>query len=68
MKRIKQWYKSEEGFQVFEKFALMHGGVIVAIGIGLFVLAIVAYEYTRVENEFIGSQVEAGEAIQRFTP
>ncbi len=68
MEKVRNWLKEEDGFIVFETFGLMLLGVILAIIIALFVLAIAAIEYTRVENEFIGSEAEANDALQRFSP
>lgn len=62
----KKWLADESGFQVFESTALMLGGVSIALFIGTIVLALSGYEYTRVENEVIGSEVEANASIQRF--
>jgi hypothetical protein len=64
--KLKLWLGAETGFQVFEGTALMLGGVSLALFIGTAAIAISGYEYTRVENEFIGSAVEADDSIQRF--
>lgn len=66
-KRVNQWLKEEDGYIVFESLGLVKGGLIVAVGVISIFSLILAYEYTRIENEFIGSEAEANEALQRFT-
>ncbi|WP_374724085.1 hypothetical protein [Calidifontibacillus erzurumensis] len=67
-RKIKRWLNNEKGFLVFESGLLMKGGVILAIIVGVYVLAIVANEYTRAEQEFVGSEVEADAALAKFYP
>jgi hypothetical protein len=33
MKKIVRWVKNEDGFEVFEKFGLTQGGVLLALGV-----------------------------------
>lgn len=51
---------------MFENTALMLGGVSIALFVGAAVLTISGYEYTRVENEVIGNEVEAYTSLERF--
>ncbi|WP_240377287.1 hypothetical protein [Bacillus piscicola] len=62
-----KWWNEEDGFIVFESLGLVKGSLIVATGVISIFLVIMAYEYTRMENEFIGNEVEANEALQRFS-
>jgi len=66
MRNFCAWLKDESGFEVFQSSALAVGGLIVAILVGGYILAITSGEYTRIENEFIGSESEANEALTRF--
>lgn len=66
VQRFKQWLNSESGFLIWESSAIAVGGLIIAVGVGVIIISIVSGEYTRVENEFIGSEKEADETLQRF--
>lgn len=60
------WLKDESGFEIFERSVLTKGGIIIAVGVGSIVLSLSGGEYTRIENEFIGSEEEANETLRRF--
>jgi hypothetical protein len=60
---IKEFLRNEEGFQVFEHAGLMKVGIVLAIIVGSFVVAIVGNEYLKAEKEYVGNEVEAGEAL-----
>lgn len=66
-KHFMEWQEEEDGYIVFESLGLVKGSVIVAVGVISVFSLILAYEYTRIENEFIGSEAEANEALQRFS-
>lgn len=54
---------SEDGFEVFESAALAKGGIVLAFVIGSIVIAIVGGQYFKAEDEFVGNQIEAGQAL-----
>ncbi|WP_026701652.1 hypothetical protein [Salibacterium aidingense] len=67
LRSVVSWLKEEDGFQVFESLGLVKGGLIVAVGVISIFLVILGVEYTRMENEFIGNEAEANEALQKFS-
>ncbi|MFF0828875.1 hypothetical protein ACFYU8_18375 [Brevibacillus sp. NPDC003359] len=66
MPSVHQWFRDESGFQIFESTALAWGAFMVALVVVGYIVSIASGEYTRVENEFIGSEIEADETLQRF--
>lgn len=68
MKRLLMAFLNEEdGFQVFEMGILVKGSIILATMSITATIAILATQYTKAENEFIGNEAEAYEALERFT-
>lgn len=65
--KLRKFWKEEDGFQVFEMGILVKGSIILATMCITAVIAILATEYTKAENEFVGNEAEAYEALERFT-
>lgn len=59
MKKMKlamqQWMKNEEGFQVFEKFGLTQGGVLLALGIAAVSILVMNDYWSNVGDEYFSS-------------
>ena len=61
------WLKNEEGFSVvFESTLLNSFGVLLALIAIAGILGLVAVQYTQVERDVVGSQIEADASISRF--
>lgn len=53
---LKKWVKNEDGFEVFEKFGLTQGGVLLAMG----VVAVAIYFMSDLWNNVAGQMGDGG--------
>jgi len=52
---VKQWVKNEDGFEVFERFGLTQGGVILAIGVAAVCVLVMNDYWSGVGSKYFGS-------------
>ncbi|MFF0828874.1 hypothetical protein ACFYU8_18380 [Brevibacillus sp. NPDC003359] len=55
VKVAKRWVKNEDGFQVFEKFGLTQGGVLLAIGVAAVSVLVMNDYWSGVGNKYFGN-------------
>lgn len=51
----KKWLSNEDGFQVFEKFGLTQGGVLLAIGVAAVSIVVMNDFWSGVGSKYFGS-------------
>ncbi|WP_374724086.1 hypothetical protein [Calidifontibacillus erzurumensis] len=52
---VKKWTKEEEGFQVFEKFGLTQGGVLLALGVAAVSITVMDTFWSGVGQRYFSS-------------
>ncbi|WP_240377288.1 hypothetical protein [Bacillus piscicola] len=55
MNLMKKWLKEEEGFQVFEKFGLTQGGVLLALGVAAVCVVVMNNYWGEVGGQYFSS-------------
>lgn len=54
-KLAKRWLNEEDGFQVFEKFGLTQGGVLVALGVAAVVVVVMSNYWSNVGHQYFST-------------
>lgn len=53
---MKKWAKDESGFEVFEKFGLTQGGVLLALGVCAVAVIVMNEFWSQVGDKYFGSE------------
>lgn len=64
----KKWVKEEDGFQVFEKFGLTQGGVILALGVAAVSIMIMNTVWNDVGEAYFGGEDTTAGAFGSMAP